>query len=58
MPLGFLVFPLIGRWAGYGETLLAAGCVAALTNVVVAFLPGVHAVTEPPVAAPATARAA
>jgi len=57
MPLGLLVFPLIARWAGYGATLLAAACVAAITNVVVAFVPGVHAVTEDDVA-PATARAA
>jgi len=58
MPLGFLVFPLIARWAGYAETLLAAACVTALTNVAVAFLPAVHAITESSVSAPATVRAA
>jgi MFS family permease len=56
MPLGFVVFPLIARWVGYGETLLAAACLAGATNLVVALVPGVHAVKD--VAPPAQARAA
>jgi MFS family permease len=51
MPLGFVVFPLLARELGYERTLLAAAVVTALTNVVVGFLPGVHAVTEEPVTA-------
>jgi MFS family permease len=51
MPLGFVVFPLLARGLGYEETLLAAAVVTAATNLVVAFLPGVHAVTEKPVTA-------
>jgi hypothetical protein len=54
MPLGYVVFPLIGHAVGYEWTLLAAALVTAATNLVVAFVPGVHAVTEQPV----TARAA
>jgi MFS family permease len=49
MPLGFVVFPLLARGLGYERTLLAAAVVTAATNLVVAFLPGVHAVTEAPV---------
>ncbi len=59
MPLGFLAFPLIARWVGLrARRCSPPRCAAALTNVVVAFLPGVRAVTEPAVAAPVTARAA
>ncbi len=54
MPLGFVVFPLLARGFGYEWTLLAAAAVTAVTNLVVAFVPGVHAVTENA----ATARAA
>ncbi len=54
MPLGFVVFPLLARQLGYEWTLLTAAGVTAVTNLVVAFLPGVHAVAEEPV----TARAA
>ena len=52
MPLGFVVFPLIARGIGYRDTLLAAACVAAATNLVVALVPGVHVVTEEPVTTP------
>jgi MFS family permease len=58
MPLGFVVFPLLARGLGYERTLLAAAVVTAATNLVVAFLPGVHAVTEAPVTAHAEPRAA
>ncbi|HEV7639427.1 MAG TPA: MFS transporter [Gaiellaceae bacterium] len=53
MPLGFVVFPLLARGFGFERTLLAAAGVTAATNLVVAFLPGVHAVTEAPVTAQA-----
>ncbi len=49
MPLGFVVFPLIARWAGYERTLLAAAALSAGTNLVIAFVPGVRAVTDEPV---------
>ena len=49
MPLGFVVFPLLADELGYGWTLLAAAGVTAVTNLVVAFVPGVHAVTDAPV---------
>jgi MFS family permease len=58
MPLGFVVFPLLARGLGYERTLLAAAVVTAATNLVVAFTPGVHAVTEAPVTAHAEPRAA
>jgi MFS family permease len=58
MPLGFVVFPLLARKLGYEWTLLAAAVVTAATNLVVAFVPGVHAVTEEPATALATPRAA
>jgi MFS family permease len=51
MPLGFVAFPLLARGLGYEQTLLAAALVTAATNLVVGFLPGVHAVTEEPVTA-------
>jgi MFS family permease len=51
MPLGFVAFPLLARGLGYERTLLAAAVVTAATNLVVGFLPGVHAVTEEPVTA-------
>jgi MFS family permease len=58
MPLGFVVFPLLARGLGYERTLLAAALVTAATNLVVAFTPGVHAVTEEPVTAHAEPTAA
>jgi MFS family permease len=58
MPLGFVVFPLLAHGLGYEWTLLAAALVTAMTNLVVGFLPGVHAVTEQPVTALAEPRAA
>jgi len=57
-PLGFLVFPLLARVWGYEETLLAAALVTAVTNLVVGFVPGVHAVTVAPVTALAEPRVA
>jgi MFS family permease len=58
MPLGFVAFPLLARELGYEWTLLAAALVTAVTNLAVAFVPGVHAVTEEPATALATPRAA
>jgi MFS family permease len=58
MPLGFVVFPLLARKLGYEWTLLGAAVITAATNLVVAFVPGVHAVTEEPATALATPRAA
>ncbi|MDX6425602.1 MAG: hypothetical protein QOD52_1007 [Gaiellaceae bacterium] len=58
MPLGFVAFPLLARGLGYEQTLLAAAVVTAATNLVVGFLPGVHAVTEEPVTAHTEPRAA
>jgi MFS family permease len=58
MPLGFVAFPLLARGLGYEQTLLAAALVTAATNLVVGFLPGVHAVTEEPVTAHTEPRAA
>ena len=49
MPLGFVMFPLLAREFGYEWTLLVAAAVTAATNLVVAFVPGVHVVTEAPV---------
>jgi MFS family permease len=57
MPLGFVAFPLLAGGLGYEQTLLAAAVVTAATNLVVGFLPGVHAVTEESVTAHAEARA-
>jgi hypothetical protein len=59
MPLGFVVFPLLAHELGYEWTLLAAAVVTALTNLAVAFVPGVHAVevTAPESAAAARAHA-
>jgi hypothetical protein len=58
MPLGFVVFPLLARELGYEWTLLAAAVVTAVTNLVVAFMPGVRAVTERSVTARAEPRPA
>lgn len=58
MPLGFVVFPLLARGLGYERTLLAAAVVTAATNLAVAFLPGVHAVTEEAVTTHAEPRVA
>jgi MFS family permease len=55
MPLGFVVFPLVARSAGAGTTLLIAACVAGAASLLVAATPGVHAVTEQPVATLETA---
>ena len=49
MPLGFVAFPLIARGIGYEWTLLGAALVIAATNLAVALVPGVHAVSEEPV---------
>jgi MFS family permease len=58
MPLGFVAFPLLARGLGYERTLLAAAVVTAVTNLVVALLPGVHVVTEAPATTHAEPRAA
>jgi MFS family permease len=58
MPLGFVVFPLLARELGYERTLLAAAVVTAATNLTVALLPGVQAVTEGSVTAHAEPRVA
>ncbi|MFL5953931.1 MAG: MFS transporter [Gaiellaceae bacterium] len=47
MPLGMVVFPLIARSLGYGWTLLGAAVACAVTNLVVALVPGVQQVSEP-----------
>jgi MFS family permease len=55
MPLGLVVFPLVARAIGTEWTLLGAAVGIAVTNLVVALTPGVHEVTETPLAAvPAT----
>ena len=58
MPLGFVAFPLIARGIGESQTLLAAAALGAATNLLVAFVPGVHAVTEQPATAVRSVRAA
>jgi hypothetical protein len=58
MPLGFVVFPLLARGLGYEWTLLVAAAVTAATNLAVAFVPGVHAVTDQTVTAHAEPRVA
>lgn len=51
MPLGMVAFPLIARGVGYEWTLLGAALGCAVTNLAVALVPGVHAVTEEPITA-------
>ncbi len=58
MPIGFVVFPLISKPLGVEATLLGAAAVAAATNLIVAFVPGVRAVTDDPVAPVAATRPA
>ena len=58
MPIGFVVFPLISSPFGVEATLLGAAAVAAATNLAVAFVPGVRAVTEDPVSPVAATRPA
>lgn len=58
MPLGLVVFPLVARVVGTEWTLLGAAVGIAGTNLVVALTPGVHEVTEAPLAVVAEARAA
>jgi hypothetical protein len=58
MPLGLVVFPLIARAIGDEWTLLGAAAGIALTNLVVALTPGVHEVTEAPLAVVPATRAA
>jgi MFS family permease len=48
MPLGFVVFPLLARWLGFPATLLAAACVVAFSNLVVALSPCVQAIRDEP----------
>jgi hypothetical protein len=58
MPIGFVVFPLISKPLGVEATLLAAAAVAAATNLAVAFVPGVRAITDEPIAPVAATRPA
>jgi MFS family permease len=52
MPIGFVAFPLISKPLGVEATLLGAAALTALSSLVVAFVPGVRAVTEPDVMTP------
>ena len=45
MPVGMIVFGPIGDSLGYERTLLAAALLVAVTNIAVAFTPGVRSVT-------------
>jgi MFS family permease len=47
MPVGMVAFGPIAETFGYEQTLLGAAMVAAVTNIVVAFTPGVRSI-EPP----------
>lgn len=47
MPVGMILFGPLADHVGYERTLLIAAALVAVTNVVVAFVPGVRAVTEP-----------
>ena len=58
MPLGLAVFPLVAHAVGSEWTLLGAAVGIAATNLVVALTPGVHEVTEAPLAVVPEARAA
>jgi MFS family permease len=57
MPVGMIAFGPIASWIGLEHTLLAAGGVAAVTNLAVAFTPAVRSVTRAPAASAATAAA-
>jgi MFS family permease len=46
MPIGMIAFGPIAEWLGFEHTLLAAGGIAAVTNLAVAFTPAVRAVTS------------
>jgi MFS family permease len=48
MPIGMLAFGPIAQQLGFTATLLGAAAVAVVTNVVVALVPGVHAVVAEP----------
>lgn len=50
LPIGLVTFPLIANAVGDERTLIATGIVCAVTNVAVAFTPGVRAVTDDAVA--------
>ena len=47
MPVGMILFGPLADAVGYERTLLFAAALVAVTNVVVAFVPGVRAVEEP-----------
>ena len=48
MPIGMLAFGPIAQHVGFTPTLLGAAAVAIITNLVVALVPGVHAVVAEP----------
>jgi MFS family permease len=52
MPVGMVAFGPIASALGYTATLLGAAAVVAATSIVVALLPGVHAVTREPTPVP------
>jgi MFS family permease len=54
MPVGMILFGPLAEHVGFEWTLLTAATVAAVTNVAVAFSPGVRNVTGEPAVAPAT----
>jgi MFS family permease len=54
MPVGMVAFGPVANTVGYERTLLAAAAIVAVTNVAVAFVPSVRAVTGEATAAPAT----
>jgi MFS family permease len=54
MPVGLILFGPLADHVGFEWTLLAAAAVAAVTNVAVAFAPGIRAVTGSQAVAPAT----
>ena len=47
MPIGMVAFGPIGDLLGYEQTLLGAAALAAVTNIVVAFTPGVRSIGTP-----------
>jgi MFS family permease len=47
MPVGMVAFGPLGNWLGYEQTLLGAALVAAVTNIAVAFTPGVRSIETP-----------
>jgi MFS family permease len=54
MPVGMVTFGPIADAVGYEWTLLAAAAIVAVTNLALAFAPGVRAVTADAPVAPAT----